>query len=227
MSPNFLSGGLVKGEDGTAAGNINHAIRNSRRLCQRAKIVRGECPAADTGNLIDSDCIATIGNVRCVTAHCWRRCDGTGFVVAPNLSSSGRIIRSEVAAAVADEEQVIAECGLHSAFSRTGQARPPRRTVVLLKGVYAPITCDKDGSKPKRGRGAFLPEGIAGPKERELGNIGWIKKCFGIVVASVRGIKAILTPGRVGTAVESEKDSDGDEDCGFDETETPKTSGKS
>ena len=43
----------------------------------------------------------------------------------------------------------------------------------------------------------------------------------------MRGIEAILTPERVGTAVESEKDSDGDEDCGFHETESPKTSGKS
>ena len=174
MAPNFLPGGLVKGEDGTAAGDINHAIGNGRRLCQRAKIVRGECPAADTGNLIDSDCIATISDVHRVTADCRRRCDGTGLVVAPNLSSSGRIIGSQVPAAVADEENVIAECGLHGAFSRTGKPRPAGRTIVLLKGVYAAIACDKDGSKPKRGRGAFVPEGIAGPKERELRNVGWI-----------------------------------------------------
>ena len=91
----------------------------------------------------------------------------------------------------------------------------------------ASIACDKDGSKPKRGSGAFLPERIAGPKERELGNVGWIEKCFGIVVASVRSIEAILAPERVGTAVESGKGSDGAEDSGFQKTESPKTSGES
>jgi hypothetical protein len=43
----------------------------------------------------------------------------------------------------------------------------------------------------------------------------------------MRGIEPILAPERVGTAVESEKGSDGDENSGFHETESPKTSGES
>src|SRR2546430_16443242 len=119
---------------------------------------------------------------------------------------------------------MIDECRLDSPFARTGEARPATRTVVLLKGVDASIACDKDGSKPKRGSGAFLAKSIASPKERELRNVGWIENCFGIVVASVHGIEAILAPDGVGTAIESERDTDRDEDSGFHETEGPKTS---
>ena len=117
---------------------------------------------------------------------------------------------------------MIAECGLHGAFSGTGKARPASRTVGLVEGVYAPITCDKDSGKPEDRSGAFLPETIAGPKKRESGNVRWIENGFGIVVASVRAIEAILAPERVGTAVKTEKATDAQEDSGFHKTERPK-----
>jgi len=108
---------LVKGEDGTAAGNVNDTIGNGRRLCQRAKIGRGECPAADTGGLIDSDCITTVSNINRVIHDRGRRGYGAGLVVAPNLSAVRGIIDQLVATAVADEEQVIAECRLDGSFA--------------------------------------------------------------------------------------------------------------
>ena len=81
MPPDSVTGRLVEREDGTAAGDVDHTIGNSRCLCQRTEVRRRECPKARPGKLIDGDGITTVSYVNGVVI------DAGADVIEPDSSS--------------------------------------------------------------------------------------------------------------------------------------------
>ena len=81
VPPDSVTGRLVEREDGTAAGDVDHTIGNSRCLCQRTEVRRRECPKARPGKLIDGDGITTVSYVNGVVI------DAGADVIEPDSSS--------------------------------------------------------------------------------------------------------------------------------------------
>ena len=62
-------------------------------------------------------------------------------------------------------------------------------------------------------------EGVAGPEQSEMRDVGWIEDCFGVVIAGVRCIEAILAPKCIREAGRSEQGGDYKRHRGFHTTD--------